>query len=170
MSTTPERFLWAAGLMKIRSGDHILEIGCGAGLLAEEIVKQIKTGGLLAVDRSESMLLKAKQRNQEAVAKDRLKFLKGDFGKLSFSENAFDRVVAFNVNFFWKDPAKELLLIRKVLKKTGRLYVFYQYPFDITIEAAMPIRQKLAEHHFKVEDVQLMPLKPTAAIGIIARP
>jgi ubiquinone/menaquinone biosynthesis C-methylase UbiE len=170
MPLTPERFLWAAGLMNIQPDDHILEIGCGAGLLAGQIAIQLANGKLVAIDRSEAMLLKAQQRNREHVNSSRLKFLKGDFAELSLHEDAFDKVVAFNVSFFGKDPARALSLIRKVLKRGGCLYVFYQYPYDITLEAALPLRRKLEEHNFSILEVQLKQLRPTAAFCIKARP
>lgn len=41
---TPERFIWAANLMKIQPHQHILEIGCDAGLLAEKIIEKLGDG------------------------------------------------------------------------------------------------------------------------------
>lgn len=169
MSQVPERFLWAAGLMKIKPGDHILEIGCGAGLLAEQIAMRLgPQGKIMAVDRSEPMLAKARQRNQAYIAKGVAEFRTGDFVKAQLPDDHFDSIVAFNVNFFWKEPAAELALIRRALKKKGNLYVFYQAPFEITIEAADPVKRKLLEHGFLIRDAQLQQLDPTAAFCIVA--
>lgn len=38
--------------MNIKPADNILEIGCGAGLLAELIACRIETGSFLAIDKS----------------------------------------------------------------------------------------------------------------------
>ena len=60
----PERFHWAVDYMNIGSADHILEIGCGAGLLAELIAERLQTGSITAIDRSASMIELATNRNQ----------------------------------------------------------------------------------------------------------
>ena len=48
MTKIPSRFIWAAGLLDIKPANKILEIGCGAGLLAEQIANKLRTGSLTA--------------------------------------------------------------------------------------------------------------------------
>jgi 16S rRNA A1518/A1519 N6-dimethyltransferase RsmA/KsgA/DIM1 with predicted DNA glycosylase/AP lyase activity len=38
-----ERFIWAASILSVRPTDHILEIGCGAGILTEQIAVHLKS-------------------------------------------------------------------------------------------------------------------------------
>lgn len=56
MTQTNERFKWAAEMLNIKPDDHILEIGCGAGLLAEQISTKLKSGKFIAIEKSASML------------------------------------------------------------------------------------------------------------------
>lgn len=74
--------LYALFASHIKSGDHILDIGCGTGRDAEELVKL----GLeyTGIDASEGML---------AIARGRVKagrFILGNFYKLNFPDNTFD--------------------------------------------------------------------------------
>ncbi len=170
MASIPERFWWAARLLNIQPDDHILEIGCGAGLFAEVIASALQTGSLLAIDRSAPMVEKARKRNLENIERGVSKFVAGDFENSILPAAYYDSVVAFNVNFFSKAPAVGLAVIRTALKPHGNLYVFHQAPFEITIEAAAPIKQRLAENAFDIIDVKLQKLEPTSAFCIIAKP
>jgi len=54
--TTGERFLWAAKLLDVQPSNTVLEIGCGAGIFAEQIAHRLTTGKLTAVDKSKPMI------------------------------------------------------------------------------------------------------------------
>lgn len=170
MATIPDRFLWAAELMNIRPEDNVLEIGCGAGLLAEAIAGRIETGSFMAVDRSVAMIEKAKKRNQKHLDRQISNFVATDFSESRLPSSHFDSIVAFNVIFFWKDPSKELRMIQQALKPGGKLYVYYQAPFEITISAADPVRQNLVQNAFDIIDVKLKKLVPTSSFCIISKP
>lgn len=170
MKKVPERFIWAAELLNVNPGDHILEIGCGAGLLAEQIAGKLSKGQIIAVDRSAPMIEKAKKGNAEFIGMGLSKFLVSDFSKAEFPDSFFDSIIAFNVNFFWKSPERELKIIRQLLKRDGKLLVLYQAPFEININAAEPIKQNLLGNSFEILDIQLKKLYPTSAFCIISKP
>jgi cyclopropane fatty-acyl-phospholipid synthase-like methyltransferase len=44
MTSMNEKFTWAVRLLKLKTIHNILEIGCGAGLLAEQIAHRLTTG------------------------------------------------------------------------------------------------------------------------------
>jgi SAM-dependent methyltransferase len=170
MTKTPERFLWATELLEIKPTDHILELGCGAGILAEQIATRLTSGKLIAIDKSSSMVDKAQQRNSRFIDNGVSSFLAADFLKAELSRSYFNSIVAFNVNFFWKNPVLELLYIKQLLKLKGKLYVFYQAPFDINITAAEPIKQELLKNAFEIITVQFKKFSPTPAFCIVAQP
>lgn len=170
MSTTPDRFLWAVELMKIKPDEHVLEIGCGAGILSDLIAGHMVTGSVLAIDKSSPMIDKAKKRNHHHITRGKSDFVVAEFSKYHLPAACFDRIVAFNVNFFWKESGKEMETIRHGLKKDGLLYIFYQAPFEINLSAAEPIRKNLLECSFDILDIKLKKLLPTSAICVIARP
>jgi precorrin-6B methylase 2 len=47
-----ERFIWALSVLSLSPDDNVLEIGCGNGILTEQIALQLKSGTITAIDRS----------------------------------------------------------------------------------------------------------------------
>ena len=167
---TAERFFWANNILDVQPADSILEIGCGAGLLAEQIATKLSTGKLVAIDKSEAMLDKAIKRNQCFVEKGTAHFFATSFLMSGLPRSVFNKIVAFNVNFFWKNPVRELKLAQQLLKRGGKLFIFHQAPYNITIQAAQPVINNLETSAFEILDVQLKKLTPTPAFCIIAKP
>ena len=112
----------------------------------------------------------ALKRNAAFISNGKANFLTGEFYKVVLEKSAYDKVVAFNVNFFWKSPGKELEIIRQILRPDGRLYVFYQLPFDITIKAAEPIKKKLQANSFEVRETFFNKMTPYSAFCILSKP
>lgn len=166
-SKIPERFIWANKLIDVKPDDHILEIGCGVGLLAEQLASKLTSGQLVAIDKSIKMLEKAKQRNRGFIDSGVMKFLSIDFSQSELPKSYFDTVVAFNVNLFWKDSAKEFKIIMRSLKPNGKLYVFHQAPYEIDASFMTPVKQLLEKNQFEVIDIKLKKLQP-AAVCLVA--
>ena len=59
-----ERFIWAVSVLDIKPTDNVLEIGCGAGILAEQIANKLTTGKITAIDKSMPMIKIASRRNK----------------------------------------------------------------------------------------------------------
>lgn len=169
MAATPERFIWAAEIMAIKPSDSILEIGCGTGLLAEVLAEKLPTGKFMAVDKSAAMTAKARKRNSRFIENGTSQFILSEFTETEFPEHSFDAIAAFNVNFFMKDSPAELALVKKLLRPDGLVYVFYQAPFEITKNAALPIKQQLEKNGFGVISVHLKKLLPTSAVCVVAK-
>ena len=129
-----ERFAWAASVLNGKPTDHFLEIGCGSGILAEQIAIQLTSGTITAIDKSKAMIKMAYKRNIRFIETGRAIFIIGDFAKSQLGQS-FDKIFGFNVNVFWKNPSRELELIKRYLKPKGHLYIFYQAPYDIDMKA-----------------------------------
>lgn len=75
---------WAQGRHGLKPGDHVLDVGCGTGLMAVEATKILGTAkNITCLDPSEGML---------AVARSKLsaKFVQGRAERMPFDENSFD--------------------------------------------------------------------------------
>lgn len=166
MDKSPERFLWAVEVMDIKPNDQVLEIGCGAGLLAEQIALRLDEGHVTAIDRSVPMVKMAEKRNKSLVERGICDFWTGDFSKYT-SSIKYNKIVGFNVNFFWKKGEKELYHTKDLMEKDGLLYVFYQAPYEIDITAAEPIRNTL-EPLFLIRHIYFHKMKPASSLCIIA--
>ena len=166
MSATPERFIWAVELLNLQPQHSVLEIGCGAGLLAQLIAGKLKSGNLVAIDKSNAMLQKARKRND----KQKIEFLNLEFA-LFDSKQRFDKIVAFNVNFFWKAPDKEFIVLQKIVQPGGKIYAFFDAPYNRKIEDLIGlITRNLESFGFKVLSTETKKLRPGTCFCIIFKP
>lgn len=123
----PERIGWAVETLAVEEADSLLEIGCGRGLAVGLIAPKLKSGHLLAIDRSATAITAAKRDNQTWAAQSRVSFRQEALAELA-EVGPFDKIFSINVNAFWTDPRAELPLLGTLLKKDGRLYLFYEPP------------------------------------------
>lgn len=161
-----ERFLWALSVLSPAPEDQVLEIGCGNGILTEQIAHRLNSGHITAIDRSAAAMKQAGKRNAENIQEGVVKLIIGDFAKASFAQDQFDKILAFNVNIFWKGTDKDFQLIRHCLKPAGQLYVFYETPSWSDPKIERKIKMLLEAHSFTIQDT--ISLKHPACICIIA--
>ena len=129
----PERIRWAVQVLDPAPGDQLLEIGCGPGVAVAAICQRLRDGRVVAIDRSATAIARATRRNADCIASGtavlRTVALE-DLGPSGLPEatDGFDKVFAMNVNLFWvRSPARELELIRALLRPGGTLSLFYGY-------------------------------------------
>jgi cyclopropane fatty-acyl-phospholipid synthase-like methyltransferase len=128
-SPIPERVRWTVERLAVQPGDRVLEIGCGSGIAAAMICERLVEGQVLAIDRSEIQIERARRRNDAHLASGRLSLQTVDLAELDVRDARFDTVFAINVNLFWLGPARaELDAIRAALAPGARLFLFYETP------------------------------------------
>jgi ubiquinone/menaquinone biosynthesis C-methylase UbiE len=115
---------WTVDQLALKPNDHVLEIGFGPGFGLAEALKRIDKGYIEGIDLSELMVRRATKANKEAIKEGKLRIMKADAYEMPFESNSFDKVFAVNVYYFWKDPAKALGEIRRVLRDQGVLAVY----------------------------------------------
>jgi ubiquinone/menaquinone biosynthesis C-methylase UbiE len=115
--------------LPLKKGMRVLEIGCGPGVVAREIVNRIENIYVLAIDRSDKAIETAKRFAKPEIEKGRLQFVRSaieDF-KLPESEALFDIAIAIRVGVLdGRHPHHQrmaLTNIFKSLKATGRLFI-----------------------------------------------
>jgi len=165
-----ERFTWALSLLKPKPLDNILEIGCGTGLFGQLICYQLTTGKYVAVDRSAAMVKLASKRADNAVKMGKADFHVAEFKDTSLPHASFNKIVAFNVNVFFKDPKDEMNLIKACLKADGLFYLFYQHPYESNHSIVEKAKQPLVENGFVIIDAVLQKMKPFSSFCVISKP
>jgi len=165
-----ERFTWALSVLELRTSDHVLEIGCGTGLFAELICQQLKSGKYVAIDRSASMIKMAERRTKDFIEKGTASFITSEFLNADCPRKSFDKIIAFNVNVFNREPGQEIERVKELLKPEGRFYLFYQHPYDSNVKIIEKTTFPLIKHGFEIQDAVHERLKPYSAFCIISKP
>jgi cyclopropane fatty-acyl-phospholipid synthase-like methyltransferase len=166
-----DRFQWAAEIMDIKPDDHILEVGCGAGVAVTILAASLTNGTITAIDQSESMIKKASARNAALVAAGKAIFIPVSLVDIP-AKKQYTKIFAFNVSVFWKDASRELTVIKKLLAPQGKLYIFHQPPpgttmaFNKTIAAK--VTETLEKENFTVRDVVHKKMSPAPVVSITA--
>jgi SAM-dependent methyltransferase len=118
----------AVQALSVRPADRILEVGCGNGWAVSLVCDKLRSGRILAIDRSTPMIALAKQRNEKHIASGKAQFRTIDLIALP-SGDVFDKIFAVNVNTFWRRPVpRELALLKRLLRPKGSLYLFLESP------------------------------------------
>jgi protein-L-isoaspartate O-methyltransferase len=149
----PERISWAVETLAVKGADSLLEIGCGRGVAVGLIAPKLKTGHMLAIDRSATAIAAAKRNNETWEKQGRASFRQKPLAELR-EAGPFDKIFSINVNVFWTDPRAELPLLRKLLKAEGMLYLFYEPPAAVQRnKIAKLIENKLVGSGLAVKEV-----------------
>src|SRR5205085_3184765 len=98
----------------------VLEVGCGAGLTAVKLAERYIVE---AVDTVQEMLDLTRERAAIARVDDRLTTRRGDANELSYTDGAFDLVLAIGVLPWVHDNASALREFARVLRPGGHLIV-----------------------------------------------
>jgi ubiquinone/menaquinone biosynthesis C-methylase UbiE len=111
------RSVWVFSLLDLQPAYRVLEIGFGSGT---DIARASRAAAFVAgVDHSDVMVRQASRRNAAAIKEGRVELQLGTAAKLPYADAHFDRVFAINSAQFWKDSAKTMVEVGRVLKPGG---------------------------------------------------
>ena len=96
-----------------------VDLGCGGGRNAGELLKKYPAAQVTAVDYSALCVEKAKAYNRAMIAAGRCEVRQGDVSDLQLPEAAFDLATAFETVYFWPGLEKCFMQAAKVLKPGG---------------------------------------------------
>lgn len=116
-----ESFRMALEQLHLQPDDDYLELGCGGGMLLEQVLTVARFA--VGLDHSPDMLTLSAQRNAAAVAVGRLCLVQGDAQVLPWRTDTFSCVAATSMFFFIPSPQDCLREIRRVLRSGGRLVI-----------------------------------------------
>lgn len=102
----------------VGEGERVLDVACGTGVLAREILNRVGPGGRVAgIDQVPGMIEVARQ-----IA-PAVEWREGKAESLPFSDETFDAVVSQFGLMFFSDPAQAIREMLRVLTSAGRVAV-----------------------------------------------
>jgi ubiquinone/menaquinone biosynthesis C-methylase UbiE len=108
-------------LLSIKAGDCILDLGCGAGVIAEYV--NDKTGAVVTgLDYAEPAIVEATERTQDK--RSHLTFVTGDMNALDLPEKAFDAIISLDTLYWVADLTDTVAQVVKLLKPGGQMGIF----------------------------------------------
>ena len=97
----------------VRSGQRVLDVGCGPGALTSELVARVGPAAVAAVDPSASFVAAARERHPG------VEVVQASADQLPFPARTFDAAIAQLVVHFMPDPNKGLAEMGRVTRRGG---------------------------------------------------
>ncbi|MDD5144792.1 MAG: arsenite methyltransferase [Candidatus Pacebacteria bacterium] len=108
---------------KIKEGDTVLDLGCGAGFDCFLAARKVgSTGKVIGVDMTKEMIERAKL-NAEKLGTKNVEFMLSEIEKMPIPDNSIDIIITNCVVNLTPDKSETFKEARRVLKTGGRIYL-----------------------------------------------
>lgn len=177
MATRPSnirRNLWTVGLLAIRPGHVILEIGCGPGLALQACLRELRGGRVVGLDHSTVMVEQSRKRLAADIAGGRAEIRLGSISDIENDGETYDRIFSLNVVQFYPDIPKAYRSIHAALRPGGWSATTYQ-PRSRSPSRADALKMASQVVHvmervgFVETSVHELDLKPVPAVCVLGK-
>ena len=114
---------WGMSFLKDVNPESAVDLGCGGGRNAGELLKRYPCSKVTAVDYSAVSVEKARAYNKAMISSGRCEVLRGDVSKLAFDSGSFGLATAFETVYFWGDLEKCFSEVHRILKDGGTFLI-----------------------------------------------
>ncbi|HDZ61829.1 MAG TPA: ubiquinone/menaquinone biosynthesis methyltransferase, partial [Nitrospirae bacterium] len=139
---------FAVSRLPKKKASQFLDVATGTDDVSIEIVKQHSPGTkIIAVDFSEEMLKRGREKIADLNYQDQIELRHGDATSLPFEDKVFDAaIIAFGIRNV-PDYKKGIMEMARVIKKGGRVVIleftsvqsrFFQWIFRLYLEKILP--------------------------------
>ena len=110
---------WGFSHLPAMTPEKAVDLGCGGGRNAGELLKLFPGAHVTAVDYSELSVVKAREYNRSMIAAGRCMVQQGDVSNLKLPAESFDLATAFETIYFWPGLEKCFRQVAGVLRPGG---------------------------------------------------
>ena len=103
---------------------EVLDVGTGPGHLPLELARLAPALGVTGIDLSPAMIDLARKRAERLRLDSRVVFLTGDVASLPLPDAAFDLVVSTLSLHHWRNQAKGLAELHRVMRPGGVVWIY----------------------------------------------
>jgi len=144
-------------LMKLKPGQRVLDLGCGAGwasrLLAQRVGGGEHPGQVVSLDVSDEMIRRARAASTQL---DNLLFVVGSAQQIPWQEDYFDKVLSVESFYYYGDQGGALDELRRVMAPGGELYILINlykdnhYSLRWVGELQVPVQVKSEQEYIEM--------------------
>jgi SAM-dependent methyltransferase len=139
----------------------------------ELVCQTLANGTITAIDRSATMVARARERNRAQIAAGRARIEQQTLADADFSQGSlatpFDKVFAVNVNAFWTAPTPSFAAARRALGADGTLFLVFEPPSAERLRSLRrQLRLLLPVHGLRVDDERLRDLGRKRGVCVVA--
>ena len=109
-------------VMNLCQADHILDLGCGVGLVSEYI-SDVTGARMLGIDFASAAIQRAQARTREKS--ERLTYQVMDMDELSLPAKSFSGVISIDTLYFVNDLPRTIRSVQACLHENGQMGFFY---------------------------------------------
>lgn len=109
---------WGVGHLDISKQSIILDIGCGGGVNVKRFLEMTENN-VYGIDYSSVSVKKSIELNIEEIENKRCEIRQESVSQMSFDDNTFDIITAFETVYFWPDFSNDLNEVNRILKDDG---------------------------------------------------
>ena len=142
--------------LNIKSGDLILDLGCGPGLWTALLAEKVKPNGkVIGIDSAPELLNYAIKNLKKEPLRDLIEFKKADFADIPYRDDIFDLVFFGNCFAYVSNHSQILAEMKRVAKPGGRvaakdfdgaLFIVHPIGPDLTMKIMAATARALKEN------------------------
>src|SRR3974390_2771140 len=143
------------GLMDLRPGERVLDLGCGSGWATRLLARMVGEGPegfgqVVGVDVSDEMVRIARTQSKEF---ENTMFVWGSAAQIPWEENFFEKVISIESFYYYPDQDRALAELFRVMAPKGRLFILInlytanQYSLQWVDKLKVPVHVRSAAEY-----------------------